>query len=1042
MWPWADCHVDHPCAATAPDDNALEDDMRDRRLSRNSWRAVVLSIMGLSSIPAAAFAQANSGIAGVVRDTSGAVLPGVTVEAASPALIERVRTAVTDEKGEYKVIDLRPGTYTVTFSLPGFGTIKREGIELTANFTGNVSVELRVGSLEETVTVSGASPTVDVQNVIQQRTINKEILSAIPSGRTEQTVAAVIPGMQVQAVSNPVTQDVGGSTGDMRQTLGMHGSKQADFNEMIEGVPMNAMTAYYTGGMNMDSGAVQEFTYEYGAVSAERSAGGVLVNVIPKDGGNRFTGSMFVSGTNQNFQSNNITPELTARGVRGLNKLDKIWDANAGVGGPLKADKLWFYMSTRYWGYDNLVANTFANATQSSPIYTANLNQQAIDDSWLGSASLRPTLQLTPKNKFNVFLIDQGRCLCHQNVGPASSSTATGLPTGITAPEAARRARSPVNNLEQITWTSTLTSRLLMEISAQRYAFQQSYEYEPEVGNLDMSIVNLSNNFNYNAAAQGHFRHNSWIHNFRGTTSYVTGSHALKAGVTLQEGYRQYTQSYNRDVTLSVNNNAAGQLIPVSLTEFASPYEYDMNLDAALGIFVQDQWTLKRLTANLGLRFDYQHESTPAQNPPATYFLPARSYPEVATAASWKDLNPRVGLSYDLSGNGKTALKGSLSRFVGGETIGMAAALNPVNTSVNSVTRPWTSDPSGTLNPFADCNLTNPAANGSCGAITNSAFGTPNTVTIFAPNVISGYGVRPFNWEAEAGVQQEVARGVSFNATYFRRWWGNFLVNQNTNWTAANFNPFCTTAPTDPNLPGGGGYQLCGLYDINPSVGAQVNNVITNSNQFGNQWEHYNGVDVSVTARLRRGTLLQGGLNVGRDETNNCDVVTKTDNAPTATALTALNAGGVYSPSTLYCDIKPPFQPQVKFLGTLALPWKFSFSGVFQTLPGPQILASQSLSKAQGLTATTLGRQFFEATYTVPLITPGTLYGDRIYQVDVRLSKAVTFGHGMLHANVNLYNMLNANPVLIQSNTYGPAWQQPLAVLTGRLLRFDATIDF
>ncbi|HWW87891.1 MAG TPA: carboxypeptidase-like regulatory domain-containing protein, partial [Vicinamibacterales bacterium] len=464
--------------------------MRHRRLSRNLGFAVALSATWLLSMPAAALAQANSGIAGVVRDSSGAVLPGVTVEAASPALIEKVRTVVSDEKGEYKILDLRPGTYTVTFSLPGFSTAKREGIELTANFTGNVNAELRVGALEETVTVSGATPTVDVQNVIQQRTINKDIISAIPSGRTEQTVASVIPGMQIQAVSNPVTQDVGGSTGDMRQTLGMHGSKQADFNEMIEGVPMNAMTAYYTGGMNMDSGAVQEFTYEYGAVSAERSAGGVLVNIIPKDGGNRYTGSLFVSGTNQNFQSNNITPDLQARGVRGLNKLDKIWDVNSGVGGPIKQDKLWFYLSARYWGYDNLVANTFTNATQGTPVYTPS-DTQAIDDSWLGSASLRPTWQISPKNKASGFIIQQGRCLCHQNVGPAVTSTGSGLPTGVTAPEAARRARSPVNNLEQITWTSTLSSRLLLEVSAQRYDFQQSYEYEPEVTGTDLAIVNL-----------------------------------------------------------------------------------------------------------------------------------------------------------------------------------------------------------------------------------------------------------------------------------------------------------------------------------------------------------------------------------------------------------------------------------------------------------------------------------------------------------------------------------------------------------------------
>jgi hypothetical protein len=267
-------------------------------------------------------------------------------------------------------------------------------------------------------------------------------------------------------------------------------------------------------------------------------------------------------------------------------------------------------------------------------------------------------------------------------------------------------------------------------------------------------------------------------------------------------------------------------------------------------------------------------------------------------------------------------------------------------------------------------------------------------------------------------------------------------VTQNPNWTAANYDSFCTTAPLDPQLPNGGGNQICGLYDINPSVGANVKNVIANSNQFGKQWEHYNGFDVNLSARLPHGSLVQGGMNVGRDETNNCGVVSQVNNGPSAPALTASNASGLYSPSTVYCDIKPPFKPQLKMLATVGLPYKFTVSGTFQTLPGPMILANESLSKAQGLTNTTLGRQFFESTYNIPLIAPGTLYGDRVYQADVRLSKAVPLGHGTLRGNINLYNMLNANPVLIQSNTYGSAWQQPQAVLAGRLIRIDATIDF
>jgi hypothetical protein len=215
-----------------------------------------------------ALASAQSSIAGVVKDATGAVLPGVTVEAASPALIEKVRTAVTDSQGRYNVVDLRPGVYTVTFSLTGFSALRREGVELMTNFTANVNAELRVGAIEESVTVSGASPVVDVQNIVQQRVVNIEVIEEIPTGRTEQTLAALVPGMIVRPVSNPVVQDVGGSSGDMRQTLTIHGSRVTDFNEMIEGIPMNAMTNINTGGINLDTGAVQEFSYEVGGNSA------------------------------------------------------------------------------------------------------------------------------------------------------------------------------------------------------------------------------------------------------------------------------------------------------------------------------------------------------------------------------------------------------------------------------------------------------------------------------------------------------------------------------------------------------------------------------------------------------------------------------------------------------------------------------------------------------------------------------------------------------------------------------------------------------
>src|SRR3954453_10756151 len=157
-------------------------------------------------LPAAAFGQAS--IAGVVRDTSGAVMPGVTVEASSPALIEKVRSAVTDGSGQYKIVNLRPGLYTVTFTLPGFSSVRREGIELTGDFTATINAELKVGSLEETITVSGAAPLVDVQSVTKQTVFTREILDVLPAARSIQGAAVLIPGVTTPGAA----RDVGGTT--------------------------------------------------------------------------------------------------------------------------------------------------------------------------------------------------------------------------------------------------------------------------------------------------------------------------------------------------------------------------------------------------------------------------------------------------------------------------------------------------------------------------------------------------------------------------------------------------------------------------------------------------------------------------------------------------------------------------------------------------------------------------------------------------------------------------------------------------------------
>jgi hypothetical protein len=310
-------------------------------------------------VPAAAYAQAS--LTGVVRDTSGAVLPGVTVEAASPALIEKIRTAVTDGTGQYRIENLRPGPYTVTFTLPGFSAVRREGIELTGTFTATVNAELRVGALEETVTVTGETPTVDVQTTTRQRVIDREILDAIPSGRSEYSLGVLIPGVTVSG-----GQDVGGAgTQAAFPGLGAHGSGTNDTTHTLNGVTMNILAS--SGGFSVvrvNPAATQEMAVDVAAGDVESSAGGVRINRIPREGGNTFNGTFFGSFANDAMQGSNFTQELRDRGLRAPNSINRNWEINPGFGGPLTRDRLWFYGAFMHRGVSQYVAGLFTTVTR------------------------------------------------------------------------------------------------------------------------------------------------------------------------------------------------------------------------------------------------------------------------------------------------------------------------------------------------------------------------------------------------------------------------------------------------------------------------------------------------------------------------------------------------------------------------------------------------------------------------------------------------------------------------------------------------------
>jgi hypothetical protein len=348
-------------------------------------RALALVSVLALGLPALALAQA-SGIAGVVRDSSGAVMPGVTVEASSPALIERVRSVTTDERGQYKIVDLRPGTYMVTFTLPGFATVKREGIDLPATFTATVNADLRVGALEETVTVSGASPIVDTQTVLRRQVVNKDTIDAMPTSKNWSTIGVMTVGVS----SNQ--NDVGGSAGEHQNQLKAHGGSFNDRIVQLDGI-MNANMAcnYSCTGLSTNDQSTQELSYEFGAISAEVAGGGVRVNIIPKDGGNRFSGSAFLNFANDKLQGGNVDDTQRSQGITTADSILKIYDASGAFGGPLKKDSLWFWTAHRYWGYEQIRTNTFYESNQSTFVFTPDLTRPGTETQRNASNDIRLT---------------------------------------------------------------------------------------------------------------------------------------------------------------------------------------------------------------------------------------------------------------------------------------------------------------------------------------------------------------------------------------------------------------------------------------------------------------------------------------------------------------------------------------------------------------------------------------------------------------------------------------------------------------------------
>ncbi|HEY7171434.1 MAG TPA: carboxypeptidase regulatory-like domain-containing protein [Vicinamibacterales bacterium] len=960
---------------------------------------VALLALALSVVcPSLGWSQTT--ITGLVSDTSGAVLPGVTVEASSAALIEKTRSTQTDSQGRYSIVDLRPGVYQVTFSLPGFASVRRDNLEVVSNTNVTLNAEMKVGAVEESVTVSGQAPTVDVQSAARTQTLPRDVLDALPTSRTYGTAGVIVPGVKL------TKPDIGGTTAVQQAYILGRGFTAQDDNAMqVEGmnVHVNAQgQAAYT-----NFGMVQEVSYQTSAITADTSEGGIRINMIPKDGGNQYRGIVYIGGSSGDWQANNIDAELQQRGLPSPTAVDYLYDFNPSVGGPIVRDRIWFWGSFRRLVLHDLPGGHYPDG---SP---------AVGDQWINNASGRVTVQASPRNKIALYL---DRAFKQRNHDFTDFVPPEVAPQGIDPVTAASRRFPKVYYNAYAKVTSTLTNRLLLDSGLSVNVNSYGIVYQPNVAapagspnfivnaprvDIVQNTLTAASTFIPQTIKEG-------AYTLQSALTYAFGSHDFKTGVQWRFG------PFSQQVDLT--NGAMVQRFRSGVADSVDVYDTPVyalgHLDADLGIYAQDTWTFKRLTLNPGIRWDYDKVDAEATAAAAGRFVPARQFDGVVpNLPVWSNVVPRFGMAYDLRGDARTALKFSASKYMAAHATEIAMRYNPMLQV--SDRRNWfdcallpgtsTCDPTlvgaaGYHDGFAQTNEIGPSGNANFGV---SAGRRPD------PDL-----QRAYNWEYTASVQHQLLPRLALNFAWYRRTFGdvegqfNTLVNP-----ATDFTPVATTNP----LTG----QPMTIFNLNPNKLGQVDNVDRTSDINSTS---YNGFETSFSARLPRGGAALGGWTMERTLTVTCDASNPNSFIycdPTGSLYQELGASG-----------QVPYRHEFKLAGNYPMPWGTQASVSFLSFAGTAV------QPVWAVPATVFPNGQRTQPVTVPLVPRATQFLPRWNQLDVAGKKEFRVRNLGVLGQVDVFNVLNSNVVLGEIQTFGPTLYKPTSILQGRLLRLSASIRF
>jgi len=954
-------------------------------------------------------ARAQSAIVGVVKDASGAVLPGVNVEAASDVLIEKSRTVVTDGQGQYKVADLRPGQYVVTFTLPGFQTLKRENVELPSEFTTTINADMKVGGLEESVTVSGLSPIVDVTTAVHTQVLSREIMDAIPSGRTIQGMGQLIVGV---SLSLP---DTGGARAMQQTYMSTHGMTTANTTVLVDGQMINGLQSDGAVQTYTNDAMSQEVSYQTSGIGADTQAGGVRLNLIPREGGNRFSGDFKQAYRPGAWQGDNLTQRHTDKGLKTGNSTDRIVDYTLAEGGPVMKDRLWFFSSARYISVNNFIPDTFSKDGGAG-----------LDDQFIKSVNARLTWQVSARNKFSAYFDEVDKYRGHDMQALFDPDTAATV------------WNSPAYHTASAKWTSTVTNRLLIEAGWSNNTENYTNEYREGIAQVRGSSAWLAGASRSEldlggrkTAAPVQTTQSPIRYAVNVSASYVTGTHNFKVGFQRTWGTFFHTVDANADLTQQYRSDSTKKAFTVPDTVIIrntplSTYGERLNYD--VGVYAQDSWRVNRLTVNAGIRYEKLNAQVESAVAPAGRFVPERQFAGIQNLPDWNNWAPRFSGVYDVFGNAKTALKYSLSRYNLARTTGIAGNYNPL-LSQTSAALTW-----------RDVNGDDIAQGArGCAFGTNGVPGCEINFSALPANfgsvALNTYGNYPRTWNLEHGLelQHELLPRLSLTGSWFHGAFHDLTTSINESWQFTgdplknpNYIPYTVYNP----LSG----QAIAVYGRTAAAAAAP--ALNLDTYDPNRERIYDAYSLEFRARPGRSTLF-GGFSFERQLDVNC---TAPDN-----------------PNALrFCDDRQDdiaFRPQFKLAGSYPMPWGVTLSGSYQNVQGGASSTSMAITRNSTrypsdcpapcpAGAIILPASFQPSTLTVQLVNPSAVFTERIQQLDLKVSKTLKLGRISVLPTLEVFNVSNSDAVVsyVSTNVLATSYLRPNSIVQGRIIGVGTTV--